>query len=182
MFFTLLATLDEAERDLAEQFYMTYNKRMYTIAYHILQNEQDAEDAVEDASIRIINNIAEFADVPYSKAEALIVLYIKSSAIDINRKRAKLPMLTVDSEEAPEVADDSESVEDNVITMEFIERLKQHIDALKLQYKEVLIYKYYYDKSDREIAELMHMNNNAVRTRLTRARDILRSEIERNGD
>lgn len=177
MYCLLLEFLEESERNLAEHLYEEYQMRMYTIAYHILHNEADAEDAVENATVRIIHNISEFTDASRSKIEALIVLYSKCASIDIVRKRVKAPLLTVDDETIPEPIDMQADVENTVLLNEYMETLKNQIEKLPPKYKEVLLLKYFYDKRDREIAELLHIKENAVRTRLTRARMILQQKI-----
>lgn len=182
MFYLMLAALDEEERSLVERLYYEYRSRMFAIAYSILQNPHDAEDAVENTAIKIIKYIREFIDIPCNKTEALIVLYTKSSAIDIYRKRTKSPMLTIDNEDAPDVADDSESLEDFVLSIDFVDKLKTHIESLRPQFREVFIYKYYYEKSNREIAELLQINENTVRSRLKRARDMLREKMVEKDD
>jgi len=57
MFYLLLAALDEEERSLAERLYYEYRSRMFAIAYSILQNPHDAEDAVENTAIKIIGRL-----------------------------------------------------------------------------------------------------------------------------
>jgi len=91
-------------------------------------------------------------------------------------------MLTIDNEDAPDVADDSESLEDFVLSIDFVEKLKTHIESLRPQFREVFIYKYYYEKSNREIAELLQINENTVRSRLKRARDMLREKMVEKDD
>gem|GEM_PF-4323344 len=48
---------NEQDKDKFEQLYLTYKHDMYAVAYHILYNQFDAEDAVHDAFIRIAKNI-----------------------------------------------------------------------------------------------------------------------------
>lgn len=45
------------EKSLFEQIYLEYRGLMYHVAYEILHNEQDAEDAVHQAFIKIAENI-----------------------------------------------------------------------------------------------------------------------------
>ena len=43
-----LALVDEEQKDKFEQVYYKYRNLLYYIAYEILQNERDAEDAVQE--------------------------------------------------------------------------------------------------------------------------------------
>lgn len=45
------------EKSLFEQIYLEYRGLMFHVAYEILHNEQDAEDAVHQAFVKIAENI-----------------------------------------------------------------------------------------------------------------------------
>lgn len=50
------------EKSLFEQIYLEYRGLMYHVAYEILHNEQDAEDAVHQAFVKIAENIKKIDD------------------------------------------------------------------------------------------------------------------------
>ena len=53
-----LSVLDSQEKKSKfEQIYLTYRKQMYYTAFQILQHDEDAEDAVHHAFIKIAENI-----------------------------------------------------------------------------------------------------------------------------
>ena len=45
------------DKELVTRLFETYRQRMYNLAYGILQNNHDAEDAVSNAFIRLMNNL-----------------------------------------------------------------------------------------------------------------------------
>lgn len=45
------------KKSLFEQIYLEYRGLMYHVAYEILHNDQDAEDAVHQAFVKIVENI-----------------------------------------------------------------------------------------------------------------------------
>lgn len=57
-----LALVDEEQKDKFEQVYYKYRNLLYYVAYEILQNERDAEDAVQEAFLRVAKNIAKISD------------------------------------------------------------------------------------------------------------------------
>ena len=86
---------NDGERRLAEELYLSYRGRMYGIAYSVLHNREDAEDAVMDAVYNIVNNISRFASLPRNKTESLIVIIVRNAAINRynrNRRRGVLPL------------------------------------------------------------------------------------------
>ena len=50
------------EKSLFEQIYLEYRGLMFHVAYEILHNEQDAEDAVHQAFVKIAENIKKIDD------------------------------------------------------------------------------------------------------------------------
>ena len=50
-----MALVDDEDLPKFEQLYKNYRQQLYAIAYSILNNEQDAEDAVQTAYINIAN-------------------------------------------------------------------------------------------------------------------------------
>lgn len=54
MLYIYLSALDtDEEKDYFEELYLQYRHKMYGIAYSILHNEQDSEDAVHQAFLKI---------------------------------------------------------------------------------------------------------------------------------
>ena len=51
------------EKSLFEQIYLEYRGLMYHVAYEILHNDQDAEDAVHQAFVKIVENIKKIVGV-----------------------------------------------------------------------------------------------------------------------
>lgn len=58
-----LQTIDDSSDKVKfERLYLHYQAFMYRIAYHILKNKQDAEDAVHNAFLSIAKNIEKIED------------------------------------------------------------------------------------------------------------------------
>ena len=47
----------EEEKSLVEALYIKYEQDMYNVAFSILHNNYDAEDAVQEAFLRVIENL-----------------------------------------------------------------------------------------------------------------------------
>ena len=90
-----LTIKDPDERLLAERLYLTYKSRMYNVAYAILHNKEDAEDAVMDSVYKIVKNISRFTTADRNKIESLIVIIVRNTAINryhANRRRYYSPL------------------------------------------------------------------------------------------
>lgn len=70
------------------------------------------------------------------------------------------------------------SVEETYISTEGYTTLKQIVFALPLHYREVIILFYYEEFDVSEIASLLNVSQNTVRTRIRRARELLKTNHE----
>ena len=77
------------EKSLFEQIYLEYRGLMYHVAYEILHNDQDAEDAVHQAFVKIVENIKKIDDPVCPKTHGYVVTIVEHQAIDQYRKRQK---------------------------------------------------------------------------------------------
>ena len=68
-----------------EKVYRTYRGLMYHVAYKILNNKHDAEDAVHSAFIKIAENIQKIDDPVCPKTQSYVVTIVENKAIDLYR-------------------------------------------------------------------------------------------------
>ena len=67
--------------------YEKYRCLMMTVAISILKDNYLAEDAVHEAFIKVAKNIDKFGDVDRIETKRYLISIVKSTAIDIYRKR-----------------------------------------------------------------------------------------------
>ena len=69
-----LATMETADdRTRFESLYLAYRGLMYHVAYHILKNPQDAEDAVHQSFVKLAEHMATIPDGPCPRTRNLVV-------------------------------------------------------------------------------------------------------------
>lgn len=81
VYLNLLDTQEDKEK--FEQLYALYSKKMYKVAYQILRNRHDAEDAVHDSVIAIIDNLEKIKKINCHETWSYIVTIVKSRAFNI---------------------------------------------------------------------------------------------------
>ena len=83
--------MKESEDDKVkfEEIYLKYKSLMFYAANKILHNEQDAEDAVHMAFIKIAENIKKIGVLDCPKTRSYIVTIVEHKAIDIYRKKSR---------------------------------------------------------------------------------------------
>lgn len=83
-------SLIETQKDQSKftQLYKQYQYLMYHIAYQILYNEQDAEDMVHKAFLKIIDHLQEYEDVFSYKTKNRVCIIVRNLSInEYNRKK-----------------------------------------------------------------------------------------------
>lgn len=140
--FIYMAIIDEpGDRQKFEYLYRTYKGLMFYVANQILHNIEDAEDAVHEAFIVIAQNIKKISVLACPQTQSYITNITENKAIDLYRKNKKM--------EAAEYVDEIAG-----ITAEYPEdpTLEDCILKLPARYREVILMKYSYGFSCREIA------------------------------
>jgi RNA polymerase sigma-70 factor (ECF subfamily) len=81
---------DEDSKHRFEQLYYKYRQRMYAVAYAILNNPHDAEDAVQTAFLSAANNFKKISSFSCQEIEAYFVIIIRNHSINTYRKNKKV--------------------------------------------------------------------------------------------
>lgn len=167
LYLEMLETPEEKVR--FEEIYQNYRNMMFHVADHIFHNDQDAEDAVHNAFLRIIKKISKFQNTSMKDLAPQVVVIARNEAISLRRKKWDAPAL----EEWDSFVETTESVSDYYALVETFIRLPPTYRAVL----EMKLLGY----SDGEIASKLGLTKTAVSTRLSRGRQFLRSIMEREG-
>lgn len=164
------------ERNKFEIVYQQYKSLMYYVAYRILREERDAEDAVHNAFVRIAEHIDKISEPVCPKTRAFVVLIVERTAINEynhQRRRRGLPLeeeaLGAAGAWAPEGPEEGDAV-------------ARAIAALPDRDRELILLKHWQGFSDREIAGLLGMKPGAVSRALQRAKEKLRERLREEGN
>ena len=153
-----------------QALYALYSGSMYAAAYKILNQAEDAEDAVQLSLIKVIRNLdrvtaEEMSDI---RTKNFLMTITRNTAIDMYRKRQKQP---ISSEEIEmEIAPFAPSTEEIFFDRVSVTNLAAAISQLDQKYKDVLRFHYINELSSKEIGELLNLSQFTVNSRLQRAR------------
>ena len=87
-----LAMLDqEADRRLFLETYEANKRRVYHVAYGVLQDQHLAEDVVQDVFLRLAEKFTEISQKDCHKLDAWCVITGRNRAIDLLRRRREVP-------------------------------------------------------------------------------------------
>jgi len=169
-----IARILAGERELYHDLIRPYERGLYLAAYSVLQNEADAEDAVQEAVIKAYRGLAAF------RGEARFSTWLMSITLNEARSRwrkksgEKLDFLS-DSEEGgdytPSVLADWRYIPSEELERKELRRLLQEaIARLSPEYREILILRDVRGMSIAEAAAAAGINEGLVKVRLFRAR------------
>lgn len=166
---------DPEEESKLLLLYSTYKSSMYYVAFNILKNEHDAEDAVQLSLLKLIPILSEINknSIDSSSTKNLLITITKHTAIDLYRKNIKLAVPYEFAEENGSVS----SAEELYLEADDYKTLLMIIDELDDKYREVLRLRYLYQLTDRQIADLLNISYGNVRIRLERARKLLAERL-----
>ncbi len=164
----------EAVAREVEHVVRDHSRFVYKIAYSVLRNRQDAEDATQETFIRFLRYRRRAATVRDRRAWLARAAW--RVAID---RRKKLPEISL--EEAAKAVSalraagaQADEIAANQQMTALLERL---IEALPRDFRDVLVLSTVEELSSPEIAGLLGIPKSSVRTRLLRARQILREKF-----
>lgn len=169
-----LAVLDnEEEKDLFRELYMQYRDAMYRIAFGILHNSADAEDAVHEAFLCIANNFSKYKDIPCPKIGDLFVIIIRNAAIDIYRHNKR------NSEYCETLEDNKAVVETDFFEHFEYTRLRKAIGELSEESQDAVYLSCIEGYSPKEIAKMLDISVAAAYKRIKRAKNALKRILEK---
>lgn len=155
------------EKSKFEQIYLKYRGLMYHIAYKYLQHEQDAEDAVHQAFIKVAENISKLSEPECPKTKQFVVIIVENKSKDILRARNRNRVL-------PFVEEISHSFDKTAAD----DTLSRCILRLSDQQQQVLWLKYHHGYNLREIAKMLDISLAAAQKIDQRAKKKLEALLE----
>ena len=162
----------ESDRLFLEMLYDNYNGLMFNQARRYFQNQADIEDVVQQSFIKLFKYLPTIRKLNRNTLAAYIVNVIRSCSMDIYRQR-KVEKETNFSdffEGFEETVVDDFDLECLIEKSLSVKQLTNVILQLPEQDQFVLDAKYLQCWSDSEIAEVLGIKANTVRTRLFRAK------------
>ena len=180
---------DEQEREFIGELFDRYSKRVKALAWGILGNEEDAEDAMETTFYKVIKYKNKFIGINENMIKGRLKLITQCTCYDMLDKKNGLSVTSisnaVEDDEGTvndlEIPDDFDILED-IVRRESIEVVMKGLDSLKTPDREIVILRYFDELSNLEIADLLSMNASTVGTNLQRSLAKLKKELIRYYD
>ena len=184
----LVAGLRAGSTDAFEALLRRYGGPLLRLARRILGNEEDARDALQDAMLAVHRSIASFEGTSMLSTW-LHRIVVNTSLMRLRSKRRRPEETDIESL-LPSFAEDGHQTTPSVPWRETpesaLEReetrimVRQAIDQLPDAYRIVLLLRDIEEKSTEETAAILGITPNAAKIRLHRARQALRTLLDRH--
>lgn len=151
--------------------YDIYVKKIYNFIYYKTFHKQDAEDLTAETFLKALDKIKKF-DLKKGNFSSWLYQIARNNVVDHYRqKKSYFPV-----DDAWDIKDNSD-IERDVETKEKIEKVKQHLQKLTQEQREIVILRAWQDLSYKEIAEITGKSEPAVKMAFSRAIKTLQREM-----
>nr|UWI51594.1 sigma-70 family RNA polymerase sigma factor [Clostridioides difficile] len=154
------------KRRKVERYIIDNKDSFYRIAYSYTKNEEDALDVVQESMYKALYSVENLKEVNYIKTWFYKILV--RTSIDFIRKNRKYNNMTDIS-----IIDDTGEY-DKYTDLD----LKKALEELPIEYKSIIILRFFEDLKIEEVAIILDENVNTVKTRLYTALKKLKLKIE----
>jgi len=166
----LLERLRHGDRDAAGEFFDRYSARIHRFILHALGTaaSQDADDLMQETFIAVAEAL------PFFRGDSSLFTFACAIA-----HRKTLSFLRTNARRA-RIAAAMDSADPVLPASPRDEGLHRALGTLKPDYRELLHLKYVEEATTVEIAKILRASEHAVESKLRRARDALRKQLEKD--
>jgi RNA polymerase sigma-70 factor (ECF subfamily) len=166
----LVARCKRGDRQAFEELVRQTHRRVYTLAYRLVEDRSEAEDVAQDAYLRMYRGLANFREE--ASFETWMHRIVANCAMSHLRKKGRFGDVMREEQQDVPVPDHAQE-----LTVERDE-LARAMAELPPGQRTVLLLKDVYGLSAREIAQELGIEEGTVKVRVHRARRKLRETLE----
>ena len=170
----LIRCSQAGDRDAFELLLERHRTALARTAYLVTRDREAIQDIMQEALIQIWRDLHSYR--PYGSFKAwMLKITLNKARKHYRKKRVE----TVPLETATEVSGNAERPEEIVEREEQTHRLRQALDLLTTDHREVLILRYYNELTVPEIAKVLGCREGTIKSRLSRAHRRLKQGLSR---
>jgi RNA polymerase sigma-70 factor (ECF subfamily) len=167
----------ESNGAVLEALVREHSRLVYRIAYAVLRRHHDAEDATQETFMRVLRYSSKLAAVDDPKTWLARIAW--RVAVDRSRQRGRTREIQLEDPEKPveEAASSEAPADDTVHGAQVSAAIEKIIATLPEKLRQPLVLSTIEEMTPREVAATLGINEAAVRSRVFRARQILREKL-----
>ena len=160
-----------AEEAIVEALVSEYAGTLYRVAYSVLRNAADAEDAVQEAFVRVLRHRDTLAEVRDQRVWLIRIVW--NVVLDRKRRMKTRPETDDVAELARVLPATGLSAEERVAAAQHHAHVLACVEKLPAKERQVLMLSAFEELNSVEIAEVLGITESSVRSRLFRARNLM---------
>ncbi len=164
----------KAELASFEEALLPHLDAAHNLARWLLRNEDDAQDVVQEAYLRAFKSFSGFHG---SNGRAWLLTIVRNTSYTLLKKNRAVDLTTTFDEEIHTAGHESVSPATILEHSENAELIKEAMDELPVQFREILVLRHLEGLSYKEIADIAQIPPGTVMSRLSRARAELKEYL-----
>lgn len=172
----------DGETELFYELVKPYEQRLYVVANLVLRNEGDAEEVAQEALLKALKHLPQFRGES-GFGSWLIQIGMNEARMRLKKRHTEImrPIEEQENEDGdcvPQDFSDWREIPSEVLEWKEVrEALRNAVAALDLKYRTVLVLRNVQQMSIQETAEVLSISQQTVKSRLLRARLMLRDML-----
>jgi RNA polymerase sigma-70 factor (ECF subfamily) len=171
---TLITAIAAGDERAMRTLYNRHRVRVFRFAVRLVGDVASAEDVVSEAFIEVWRQADRFER--RSSVSTWIMSIARFKALSVRRRRQEIEF---DDKLAETIADQSSTPEHAVLEMDRSAQIRACLTQLSPDHREIVDLVYYHDKTIEEVAEIVGVPKNTVKTRMFYARKRLAQLLAR---
>ncbi len=173
----LASFMQENGGDGIEEIIDRYQKKLERYVLLITRDSEEANDVLQEVFISVYKNINSF-DLT-RKFSSWIYRIAHNKALNELRKKKILVGLS-EIKEMVDEDNNAEKIEKDIDSDDIKKKLKKNVEKMSIKYREVIMLRYFEDKSYEEISDILEIPKNTVGVRVKRGLEILKRKLNIN--
>jgi len=161
----LIGRIARGDRLAMQVLFARHHVRIYRYVLRLLRDEMAAEDVIGDVFLDVWRQANRFEG--RSAVSTWLIAIARFKALSLLRKRREVGL---DEETAEAIEETSDDPELAVTKQDKGEKLRKCLALLSREHREVIDLVYYHEKSVEEVAQIVGIPENTVKTRMFYAR------------
>ena len=172
----LIGRIAGGDRLAMQALYARHHVKVFRFVLRLVRNEASARDLISEVFLDVWRQAARFEGRSAVSTWILAIARFKALSSVRRRKEAQL-----DEEEAEAIEDEADTPEVALQKKDTGEVLRQCLAKLSPDHREIIDLVYYHEKSVEEVAEIVDIPENTVKTRMFYARKKLAELLKQAG-
>lgn len=173
----LLQAMGRGDAKALERLFTRHNVRVFRFLMRIVANQATAEELLNEVFLAAWQGASRYEGKSEPTTWLLSIAHNKA----VSALRKKREVTGIDEEAAAEVADEDDTPEVSVQKADKALAMRQAIAELSADHREILDLVYYQERSVAEVAEILSIPENTVKTRMFYARKKLSERLRARG-